>query len=102
MSGNPGGRPQGLGKYIRAQTINGEELVDLMLSVLRGELTDDVRIRAQAATWLADRSFGRPMMQKPIESNDYYSTQPIINGQDPLTQLKEKLESVRERLLPTH
>ena len=55
MSGNPGGRPQGLGKYIRDQTINGEELVDLMVKVMRGESINGMKPRIKdpidAATW---------------------------------------------------
>jgi len=61
-SGNPGGRPKGLVNAIRAQTRDGEQLVEFMLRVFRGEV-DGVRLRDQmdAATWLADRGFGRPI-----------------------------------------
>jgi len=62
QSGNPGGRPKGLVNAIRAQTRDGERLVEFMLRVFRGEV-DGVRLRDQmdAATWLADRGFGRPI-----------------------------------------
>jgi Family of unknown function (DUF5681) len=59
QSGNPGGRPRGLGSLIREQTRHGEDLVSFVVSVLR-----DPRAKAAdrlaAATWLADRGFGRP------------------------------------------
>jgi hypothetical protein len=37
-SGNPGGRGKGIARYIREQTKNGEELIDLLLECARGEL----------------------------------------------------------------
>lgn len=71
-SGNPAGRPLGLTRYIRETTGEGAELVDFMLAVFRGENIPnpkaesqrrgeiDLRDRIAAATWLADRAFGRP------------------------------------------
>jgi hypothetical protein len=73
-SGNPGGRPLGLTRYIRETTSEGAELVNFMLAVFRGDATHipaakaqsrhrneiDLRDRIAAATWLADRAFGRP------------------------------------------
>ena len=61
VSGNPGGRPtSGLATMIRDATEDGAELVTFMMSIFRGEQSDDIRIRADAATWLADRAFGKP------------------------------------------
>lgn len=73
-SGNPAGRPLGLTRHIRETTGEGAELVDVMLAVFRGDVTHipnakirsrhrgeiDLRDRIAAATWLADRAFGRP------------------------------------------
>jgi hypothetical protein len=73
-SGNPAGRPLGLTRYIRDITGEGAELVDFMLAVFRGDVTHipnaklrsrqrndiDLQDRIAAATWLADRAFGRP------------------------------------------
>ena len=65
MSGNPGGRPKGLANYVRESTYNGEEIVDLMVSVMRGEIIDGmkprIRDRMDAASWLSDRGFGKPI-----------------------------------------
>ena len=67
QSGNPGGRPRGLASYVRETTNNGQEMVDLMVSVMRGETIGGVRPRIRdrmdAATWLSDRAFGKPSMQ---------------------------------------
>lgn len=73
-SGNPAGRPLGLTRYIRETTGEGVELVNFMLAVFRGDVTHipnakrqsrhrneiELRDRIAAATWLADRAFGRP------------------------------------------
>jgi hypothetical protein len=73
-SGNPAGRPLGLTRSIREATGEGAELVNFMLAVFRGDMTHlpnartrprhrheiDLRDRIAAATWLADRAFGRP------------------------------------------
>ena len=67
VSGNPGGRPRSLAPYIRETTSNGEELVDLMVKVMRGESINGMKPRIKdqidAATWLSDRGFGKPLTQ---------------------------------------
>ena len=67
VSGNPGGRPRGLAAYVRESTGNGQEMVDLMTSIMRGETIDGIapriRDRMDAASWLADRAFGKPTTQ---------------------------------------
>ena len=67
VSGNPGGRPRGLAAYVRESTGNGHEMVDLMTSIMRGETIDGtaprIRDRMDAASWLADRAFGKPTTQ---------------------------------------
>ena len=65
QSGNPGGRPKGLAARIRAQTNDGDDLVDLALSVLRDKEAG-YRVRLEAATWLADRGFGRPVQETKL------------------------------------
>lgn len=60
---NPGGRPKGLMARVRAQTRDGTELVDFMLDVLRGKRRAPMRLRMEAAMWLADRGFGKAMQQ---------------------------------------
>ena len=67
QSGNPGGRPKGLASYVRESTNNGQEMVDLMTSIMRGETIDGtkprIKDRMDAASWLSDRAFGKPSMQ---------------------------------------
>jgi len=59
ISGNPGGRAPGLGTYIRTKTQDGHAIADFMLAVMTdtGRKIDQ---RMEAATWLADRGFGKP------------------------------------------
>jgi hypothetical protein len=70
-SGNPGGRPKGIVSAIRAQTCEGEELVAFVVRVFRGEV-DGVRLRdrLEAATWLADRGFGKPTQGVELAGKD--------------------------------
>lgn len=58
-SANPGGRPKGLARRVRELTSDGEEIVDVMLRILRGEVKGTARDRLEAGRWLADRGFGR-------------------------------------------
>ena len=60
VSGNPGGRPKGLASRIREITNEGNDLVDFVVSVFKGEHGGGPKLRMEAATWLADRGFGRP------------------------------------------
>ncbi len=60
---NPGGRPpgtKGLAALARAACRDGEEIVDYMASVLRNPKAD-TKDRMQAAAWLADRGWGKPV-----------------------------------------
>ena len=65
VTGNPGGRPRGLASYIRQQTSDGQKLVDFVMKVFDGEEIDGqkpgTRMRMEAATWLSDRGFGKPV-----------------------------------------
>ena len=59
QSGNPGGRPVGIREQIKQRTADGNELVEVVLGVLRDQNASN-RERMEAATWLADRGFGKP------------------------------------------
>jgi hypothetical protein len=67
-SGNPSGRPMGLGAMIRSKTHNGEELVDFMLDVLRGLKSKKQRDQLEACNWLADRGFGKVVQDLSLSS----------------------------------
>lgn len=97
-SGNPGGRPKGLRGYILERTQQGEELVDFMIQVFRGDFSADLRMRAQAATWLTDRAFGRPATDYKSLANTAQAPAISLGDQDPLKILYERLEQIRERL----
>jgi hypothetical protein len=54
-----------LAALVREQTADGAELVAFMLSVLRGRKKAPLRLRMEAAAWLADRGFGK--VPQPLE-----------------------------------
>ena len=64
---NPGGRPKGLAAFVREQTRDGRELVELMTRFARDEATA-TRDRLVAIAWLADRGFGK--VAQPIVDDD--------------------------------
>ena len=67
QNGNPSGRPKGFRAYIKESTDEGSELIEFVLSVFRGEHGEDTRQRMDAATWLADRGFGRPTVDIALD-----------------------------------
>jgi hypothetical protein len=68
VSGNPGGRPTALRRAVREATRDGQDLVEMMMRVLAGRpvrvkgrlYRATIEDRMEAATWLADRGFGKP------------------------------------------
>lgn len=66
QSGNPGGQPKGLLRLIREETEDGAKLVNFMLAVFDGEHGAKLADRMAAATWLADRGFGRPVQAMEV------------------------------------
>lgn len=65
QSGNPGGRPKGLALYVRELVgDDGRRIADFMVSVLEDEAAS-TRERMEAASWLADRGFGRAALPHP-------------------------------------
>lgn len=88
---NPGGRPKGLARLVREQTKDGEEMVNIMLEIMRGTHTieheavnkdgevvtfvskpshKDIR---ESIEWLSDRGWGRP-----VETVDLTSSSGLI------------------------
>jgi hypothetical protein len=69
------GMRQSLAHYIRDNTRQGEELVDLVLEVMRGEFKGkknskvqaNPTLRMAAVDWLADRGWGRPQQHIEID-----------------------------------
>jgi hypothetical protein len=64
-SGNPGGRPKGLVRRVRELTRDGESLVDFMVRVFEDE-EQPLKLRMEAAGWLADRGFGRATITQTL------------------------------------
>ena len=62
QSGNPGGRRKGLTGRIKEATDDGKDLVDFVVGVFHDD-KEPTKVRLEAASWLADRGFGRPALQ---------------------------------------
>src|SRR5262252_3754920 len=78
QSGNPAGRPRGFVRAIREQTRDGDELVAFMVRVFRGEVEGArLRDRLEAATWLADRGFGKPTLGVELAGKDGEALLPL-------------------------
>ena len=70
-SGNPGGRPKGIVRAIRERTRDGDDLVAFVVRVFHGEVEGvKLRDRLEAATWLADRGFGKPTQGVQLAGKD--------------------------------
>ena len=67
QSGNPGGRPVGFHNYIQERTSDGSDLTDFVLSEFRDENVSN-KERMDAATWLADRGFGKPTVNAAAQA----------------------------------
>ncbi len=91
-TGNPGGRPRNLAAEIRAQTDDGREIINLMLGLMRNE-AQDVRVRANAATWLCDRGWGRP----PVTVVEAASDEVNQDAGEVFDALMAKLDEMAER-----
>jgi hypothetical protein len=61
------GRPASFRTYIRDNTAEGSELTDFVLSVFRDENATN-KERMDAATWLADRGFGKPTVNAATQA----------------------------------
>ncbi len=57
---NPGGRPKGLAERARAATHDGADLIEFYLGIFNNK-EQDVKYRIDAAEWLADRGWGKPV-----------------------------------------
>ncbi len=67
QSGNPGGRPRGLERWVHEATGDGQEVVDVALRLLRTSL--DEKIQLEAAKFLAERGWAKPAQELDIASN---------------------------------
>jgi hypothetical protein len=73
----------GFREQIKESTADGSELVEVVLAVLRDQNASN-RERMEAATWLADRGFGKPA---PVRDDDVPGIGDftiVINDHDPM------------------
>lgn len=83
QSGNPGGRPKGLGRRVRELVgEDGELIARFMVSVV---LDDTARTadRIEAAKWLGDRGFGRSVQPHAVDmTTDHYLDITKVSDED--------------------
>ena len=83
-SPNPGGRPKGLATYIREQSLDGRELADFLLNVVRtGGRFSKMADRIKACEILLNRGFG---------------LQPVIDGDKTLKPILDTSKLTQEEL----
>jgi hypothetical protein len=56
---NPGGRPRGLAARLRAETKDGQQIIDVFKKIALGQLRATTRDRLDAARWIAERMWGK-------------------------------------------
>jgi Family of unknown function (DUF5681) len=98
-SGNPGGRPKGLARYVRELVgDDGQRIADFMVRVLEDE-RERTETRMQAATWLADRGFGKPTQPQAVELSAYPGFDPdeVKKGAERFTAEIRRLSEIRRR-----
>lgn len=101
QSGNPSGRPAGtigLARYIRDNTLDGRELADFLIAVMRGEKGRFSKMSDQmkACELLMDRAFGK-LNGLPVEEGQ--QIKPVLDLDKLTTQELEFLENVRSGLV---
>lgn len=109
VSGNPGGRPKGVVDYVKAQTNDYMELLDLLLKVSRGEPLDGkkptLREQLDATRELLDRSVGKPT-QTIVEKGDetakevLVTMQKLLEKDDAATEDKTESAGLPENVSP--
>jgi hypothetical protein len=73
LSNTRGGLPiPSFASVVRDETVDGAELVEFVLGIFRGRREADVRTRLDAATWLANRAFGRVPSDRELRDMDYH------------------------------
>ena len=69
QSGNPGGRPKGLARRVRELVgDNGEAIAAFMFELMSDDSARNAD-RIEAAKWLGDRGFGRPIQGVDLSVN---------------------------------
>ena len=67
---------------ILERTNDGLEILDAVLDILRTTTREDMRL--SAATWLANRAFGKPIETKEISGPEGTSLRIIVEAPGPI------------------
>ena len=111
VRGNRKGRAKGVVGYIKSLTHDGEEMIDLMVKVMRGEpmprvmklpsgeemtveQTPTTETRMEAAEWLTDRAFGKPAQKIEGEIRTALAIVHRLPDHDPLATKPDDEERV--------
>src|SRR5437879_4854985 len=93
QSGNPGGRPKGLGRLIRERLgEDGAPVVDFVIGVLESD-EEKTSVRLEAATWLRDSGWGKPAQSLELAHSGADPESPVV-----IEISAEKLQRAREIL----
>jgi len=100
-SGNPGGRPKGLGKLVSARTSGGADIVNFMADIFHrtGQFESaniPLPTRMEAGSWLADRLWGKPKQIQEHQGRDGGAIQ--IENTDARERLLFEVEERRARI----
>lgn len=79
QSGNPHGRPKGLGEAIRKKLGDGEKLIEWMMDLAQTATKDADRI--QAIRWLSDHGYGKPIER--VEHSGSMTLEQLVAGPPP-------------------
>ena len=82
VSGNPGGRPKGLARRVRELVGNDGEAIAAFMFELMTDPTARNADRIEAAKWLGDRGFGRPIQGVDLSVNQI-TLEDLFRGMTP-------------------
>jgi len=101
VSGNPNGRPKrglALAEVVRDKTRDGEDPVEFLLRVMKGQIKHArVSDRIAAATELLNRGFGKPLQEVDVGLGHRSHSLAGLSRDDLMVLVEEGREAKRQR-----
>ena len=101
VSGNPNGRPKrglALAEVVREKTRDGEDPVEFLLRVMKGQIKHaPVADRIAAATELLNRGFGKPLQEVDVGLGHRSHSLAGLSRDDLMVLVEEGREAKRQR-----
>ena len=103
VSGNPNGRPKrglALAEVVREKTRDGEDPVEFLLRVMKGQIKHArVSDRIAAATELLNRGFGKPLQEIELDVGLGHRSHSLagLSRDDLMVLVEEGREAKRQR-----